>query len=168
MYKIIFMKYFVNDIIDGNSLTLDKYLEILLSKKYKKLYPNNCFPSNEMLDSFLANIKNIPDSVIKQIIFRFIVKEGAYGTNILHRKIIFENKGNYELLNEDYPIYTQRLIKLGKPWEGLTIELMELEKSNIRVAEFFTVLPSKAKLKAKLHKAVEIAQRRLSAKEEEK
>jgi len=41
------------------------------------------------------------------------------------------------------------------------IELMELEKSNIRVAEYFTVLPSKTKLNAKLHKAVEIAQRRL-------
>ena len=43
------------------------------------------------------------------------------------------------------------------------IELMQLENSNIRVAEYFTVLPSKAKLKAKLHKAIEIAQRRLIA-----
>jgi predicted nuclease of restriction endonuclease-like (RecB) superfamily len=48
------------------------------------------------------------------------------------------------------------------------IELMQLEKSNIRVAEYFTILPSKAKLKAKLHKAVEIAQRRLASTEEEK
>jgi predicted nuclease of restriction endonuclease-like (RecB) superfamily len=48
------------------------------------------------------------------------------------------------------------------------IELMQLEKSNIRVAEYFTVLPSKAKLKAKLHKAIIIAQRQLAAVEEEK
>ena len=41
------------------------------------------------------------------------------------------------------------------------IELMQLDKSNIHVAEYFTVLPSKTKLKAKLHKAVESAQRRL-------
>ena len=46
------------------------------------------------------------------------------------------------------------------------IELMHLEQSNIRVAEYFTVLPSKAKLKAKLHKAMQIAQRRLAIAEE--
>ena len=45
------------------------------------------------------------------------------------------------------------------------VELMQLEKSNIRVAEYFTVLPSKAKLKARLHKAMQIAQRRLAAAE---
>jgi len=48
------------------------------------------------------------------------------------------------------------------------IELMQLDNSNIRVAEYFTVLPSKAKLKAKLHKAMEIAQRRLAVIEADK
>jgi predicted nuclease of restriction endonuclease-like (RecB) superfamily len=48
------------------------------------------------------------------------------------------------------------------------IELMQLEKSNIRVAEYFTVLPSKAKLKAKLHKAIKEEQKRLAAAEEDK
>jgi predicted nuclease of restriction endonuclease-like (RecB) superfamily len=47
------------------------------------------------------------------------------------------------------------------------IELMQLEKSNIRVAEYFTVLPSKAKLKAKLHKAILIAQKRLAVTEDD-
>jgi len=44
---------------------------------------------------------------------------------------------------------------------------MQLEKSNIRVAEYFTVLPSKAKLKAKLHKAILIAQKRLAVTEDD-
>jgi len=48
------------------------------------------------------------------------------------------------------------------------IELMQLEKSNIRVAEYFTVLPSKSKLKAKLHKAILIAQRQLAVAEDNK
>jgi len=48
------------------------------------------------------------------------------------------------------------------------IELMHLEKSNIRVAEYFTVLPSKTKLKAKLHKAILIAQKQLAIAEEDK
>lgn len=37
------------------------------------------------------------------------------------------------------------------------VELMQLDKSNIRVAEYLTVLPSKKTLIEKLHKAIEIA-----------
>lgn len=41
------------------------------------------------------------------------------------------------------------------------IELMRLEESNIRVAEYLTVLPPKKLLRQKLHKAIEIAQQKL-------
>lgn len=41
------------------------------------------------------------------------------------------------------------------------IELMRLDESNIRVAEYMTILPPKKLLKEKLHKAVEIAQQKL-------
>jgi len=44
------------------------------------------------------------------------------------------------------------------------VELMQLDKSNIRVADYLTALPSQKVLKEKLHKAVAIAQQRLSAK----
>jgi len=37
------------------------------------------------------------------------------------------------------------------------IELMQLDKSNIKVAEYLTILPPKALLPEKLHKAIEIA-----------
>ncbi len=43
------------------------------------------------------------------------------------------------------------------------IELLQLHKSNIRVADYLTQLPSKDILQAKLHKAIEIARYRLSA-----
>ncbi len=42
------------------------------------------------------------------------------------------------------------------------IELMQLHKSNIRVAEYLTLLPPKEVLEQKLHKAIEIAQSRMS------
>jgi len=42
------------------------------------------------------------------------------------------------------------------------IELMQLDQSNIKVAEYLTLLPSKEVLKAKLHKAIEIAKNNLS------
>jgi predicted nuclease of restriction endonuclease-like (RecB) superfamily len=42
------------------------------------------------------------------------------------------------------------------------VELLQLDKSNIRVAEYLTALPTQKLLREKLHKAVEIAQQRLS------
>lgn len=45
------------------------------------------------------------------------------------------------------------------------IELLQLDKSNIRVADYLTALPSQKLLREKLHKAVEIAQQRLSYKD---
>ncbi len=42
------------------------------------------------------------------------------------------------------------------------IELLQLDKSNIRVAEYLTVLPPKKLLQEKLHRAVEIAQQKLT------
>jgi len=44
------------------------------------------------------------------------------------------------------------------------IELLQLDKSNIRVADYLTVLPPKKLLQEKLHKAIEIAQQRIRAK----
>jgi len=41
------------------------------------------------------------------------------------------------------------------------IELMQLDKSNIRVADYLTVLPSQKVLQDKLHRAIEIARQKL-------
>ena len=42
------------------------------------------------------------------------------------------------------------------------IELLQLDKSNIRVADYLTILPSQQLLQEKLHKAVEIAQHKIA------
>jgi predicted nuclease of restriction endonuclease-like (RecB) superfamily len=47
------------------------------------------------------------------------------------------------------------------------VELMQLDKSNIRVADYLTALPSQKILQEKLHRAVEIAQQKLTAKNDE-
>ena len=47
------------------------------------------------------------------------------------------------------------------------VELMQLEKSNIRVADYLTALPSQRVLQEKLHRAVEIAHQKLNAKNNE-
>jgi len=42
------------------------------------------------------------------------------------------------------------------------VELLQLDKSNIRVAEYLTKLPAKKVLEAKLHQSVERAKNRLT------
>ena len=42
------------------------------------------------------------------------------------------------------------------------IELLELDKSNIHVAEYLTVLPPKEVLRAKLNQAIEISKDKLN------
>jgi hypothetical protein len=43
------------------------------------------------------------------------------------------------------------------------IELMQLDKSNIRVAEYWTVLPPKEVLQERLHRAIAIARQKSEA-----
>ncbi len=57
---------------------------------------------------------------------------------------------------EDAPVGL--ILCAGKKHE--TVELLELEKSSIRVAEYLTELPPRKVLEAKLHKAVEHARQR--------
>jgi len=45
------------------------------------------------------------------------------------------------------------------------IELLELDKSGIHVAEYLTVLPPRETLEARLHQSIETARKRLENKE---
>lgn len=47
------------------------------------------------------------------------------------------------------------------------VELMRLDQSNIRVADYLTVLPPRETLEAKLHQSIAIARQRLLSKEDE-
>lgn len=86
-----------------------------------------------------------------------------------------EHKGQMELYlrwldkyerrkSEDAPIGL--ILCAGKKHE--TVELLELEKSGIRVAEYMTELPPREVLEAKLHKAVEHARQRIETIETQK
>lgn len=86
-----------------------------------------------------------------------------------------EHKGQMELYlrwldkyerqkGEDAPLGL--ILCAGKKHE--TVELLELEKSGIRVAEYMTELPPREALEAKLHKAVEHARQRIETIEAQK
>jgi hypothetical protein len=65
----------------------------------------------------------------------------------------------YEMLEgENLPIGL--ILCTGKNAEH--IELMQLDKSNIRIAEYLTILPAQKLLIEKLQKAIEIAERKMN------
>lgn len=66
---------------------------------------------------------------------------------------------NEQIEGENTPIGL--ILCTGKNTEH--VELMQLDKSNIRVADYLTALPSQKVLQEKLHKAVEIAQQKINA-----
>jgi hypothetical protein len=45
------------------------------------------------------------------------------------------------------------------------VELMRLEESTIRVADYLTVLPARETLRAKLHQSIQIARQRMAMRE---
>jgi restriction system protein len=144
LYRILYiMEYFMDDIIDGNSLTIDEYLRILLNGNHSKLYPNNCFPSNKMFDDFIPRVKTLTDKKIKKIIYRFIIKKGVYGANLSEREFIKKDKKLLNKLLKILPIFTMRLLFLRQPWEGLTwiIDLLpEYPKDALNVlASFYKI-----------------------------
>jgi restriction system protein len=115
------MKYYIDGIIDGNTLTLDEYLEIVLYKDYKKVYPNNCFPSNELLNEYISRIKEFDDRKVKQLLYRYLVQEGSYGLDELHKKFLIKDKTALKNIDENTPLYLRRLLfTKHKTWEGIT------------------------------------------------
>jgi predicted nuclease of restriction endonuclease-like (RecB) superfamily len=62
------------------------------------------------------------------------------------------------LADENLPVGL--ILCTGKNQEH--VELMQLDKSNIKIAEYLTLLPSKEILEAKLHKAIEIARNQIT------
>jgi predicted nuclease of restriction endonuclease-like (RecB) superfamily len=63
-----------------------------------------------------------------------------------------------QLADENTPIGL--ILCTGKNHEH--VELLQLDKSNIRVADYLTLLPPKELLEAKLHRSIEIARQRLA------
>jgi restriction system protein len=134
------MKYFVDDIIDGRSVTLKEFISILLSSNIPKIFPNNCFPTNEMFDEYIETIQIRSDDEIKEIIKRFIVQEGTYGTDGVRLQTISQNNEWLDKIRENYPLHFNRLLGKKNVWEGITwiIDLLPRHPQNaINVIDAF-------------------------------
>jgi len=69
----------MEDIIDGTTLSLNEWLDILFTDKAARLSPNCCFPTDKMRDEYLATIHERSEDEIKKLLRRFLVRSGYLG-----------------------------------------------------------------------------------------
>lgn len=108
-------------IIEAKNLTLIEFINHLLSSNSINLFPNNCFPSNELFDEFLQKIHDYEEQIVLQIIERFLVHTGTYGHNEWFFKALMtdgETRKTFLHLNQNRTWF--RRMVLGMPaWEGI-------------------------------------------------
>lgn len=114
------------DIIEANSVLLEDFLKILFSKDVYRLFPNNHFPNDKMMDEFLSSISQRTDKEIKDILRKFLIHNISFGRDkILYDLMVNTLKNNNnieEFLKHEY--YHRALRKIQgiqqDVWEGLT------------------------------------------------
>ena len=112
--------------------------------------------------------KDLETAILREM-ESFILELGAGFSFVARQKRITVDNEDYYLDLLFFHRKLKRLIaielKLGKfkaAHKG-QIELLQLDKSGIKVAEYMTELPKRELLEQKLHKAVELARKRLEA-----
>ncbi|WP_121614407.1 restriction endonuclease [Mesobacillus foraminis] len=104
-------------LIKEGKMTLDGWLETMKSDNRDRLFPNNCFPSEEFLNEYINKINNFSEKEFKNLLRMLVVNTCTYGIDEEHKKMYFMR---YKDL-EDYPSeYYRRLLETGYAHEGIT------------------------------------------------
>ncbi|OHD06733.1 MAG: hypothetical protein A2086_02555 [Spirochaetes bacterium GWD1_27_9] len=109
-----------DDIIFGNTLDLNEWLRLLFSSQCNKVFPNNCFPTNKMLEDFIKNINNYNDDYIKNILRKLLVHTGSYGSDYYQAKYVLHDKDNFINKIKETEYYRRLFTKGEQTWEGIT------------------------------------------------
>jgi restriction system protein len=117
----------MNEYIDSTKLTLGEFLNKLNSKEYVRLFPNNHFPSEEMMNEYLSTIHERSDNHIRFILRRFLIHNCTFGHDDFYAKnVLIKSKGQKYISTSSIKTeYNRRLLqhyltKKGDVWEGLT------------------------------------------------
>lgn len=117
----------IEETIFAKDLTLSDFLYKLCSKDYNRLYPNNCFPTEKMMNEFLSTIDQRTDNEIRSILRKFLIHNNTYGSDELYAKKLISKKGDtpYFASNDIKTEYNRRVLtkfltNTGEVWEGLT------------------------------------------------
>ena len=116
-------------LIEGKDLSLEEYLEMLLSPAGYMLNPSNQFPTSGMLNQFLETAKDRPDREIKSILHAFFLKNATFKLDLIYKEA-YQNTDWDEFKKTsgvnpdfDHTEHFKRLIAHEKPtdtvWEGV-------------------------------------------------
>ncbi|MDM5361163.1 restriction endonuclease [Peribacillus sp. ACCC06369] len=119
-------------LIEEGNMSLDKWLGLMKTPKRAKLFPNNCFPSEEYLNEYINRIQEFSDDEFKDLLRMLIVVTQSYGTDELNRKMMIADKGNLKKYRSEY---YRRLLRAPFAFEGLTWVLDLLEHSPDRALD---------------------------------
>lgn len=115
------------DIIFAKDLTLSDFLEKLTSKDYNRLYPNNCFPSEKMMNEYINTVEQRSENEIRSILRKFLIHSCTYGSDEFYAKNLIAKKINStysatNIVNTEYDrrVLTKFFANTGEAWEGLT------------------------------------------------
>lgn len=156
-----------NDILHNKRADYGKYIIPDLSKSLTKLYGKGW--SEKQLRNCMHFQHIFPDKEIVYTVCRQLswshLRIIMYIENKLKRdfyiQICIHEKWSVRVFRERENSPVGLILCSGKSHDH--IELMQLDKSNIRVAEYITVLPSQKILKDRLQKAIEIAHQKFNS-----
>ena len=112
-----------DEIIFAKDLQLSEFLNILKSKDYNRLFPNNCFPTEEMMNEYLDTISSRSDIEIRSILRKFIIHNCTFGADESNAQfLLVKNNIAEENIKTEYNrrLLTNYLLQEGEVWEGLT------------------------------------------------
>ena len=118
----------MKDYIQGKELSLSVFLKNLFSENRSRLFPNNHFPTDKMLNEFLDTIKERSDKLILAVLRTFIIHNCTFNIDRLRipqivnkndaGKIIYPQfEGRIEY---DIRVINHHLDETNNVWEGLT------------------------------------------------
>tara|TARA_R110002020_G_scaffold475610_1_gene711317 strand:- start:379 stop:1332 length:954 start_codon:yes stop_codon:yes gene_type:complete len=117
----------LDDIIFAKDLTLSEFLDKMISKDFNRLYPNNCFPTEELMNEYIDTIDRRTDNEVRWVLRRFLIRNSTYGSDEHYAKNLIAKKGDKTYLdpNNSKTEYNRRVLqkfltKQGEVWEGLT------------------------------------------------
>lgn len=138
----------IPSLIKKGEMSLDNWLELMLSNKREEFFPNNSFPTDEYLNQYINRIEKFSDKNFKNLLRRLVVNTGSYGIDEDRAQSFMLQRGKKEYPNE----YYRRLYETGDAYEGLTWVLdllpyspkIALEAINAYSLAHFMTLPDLA------------------------
>ena len=117
----------IEETIFAKELSLSEFLEKLNSMDYGRLFPNNCFPTEEMMNEYLDTVYERTDNEIRSILRKFLIHNCTFGLDEFNaQNLIAKIDGKTYIATTSVKTeYNRRLLSKfltnqGEVWEGLT------------------------------------------------